>query len=88
MKEIKKAIVYIIIGASLLFLVTGTVGAQAIATYKYRQIHNFEKLSNELIDTNNVTVYKFTDGNVTCYGSYAVNPSNRQSTGTSLTCLK
>lgn len=84
----KRAIIYITIGAIALFLITGTVGAQAYATYKTKQVHSFERLTNELIDVNNVTVYKFTDDKVTCYGSYSSNPSTKVVTGTSITCLK
>lgn len=43
----------------------------ALALYKVTPLDNFEKITNTLIDNDGITVYKFKDGNVTCYGSYS-----------------
>ena len=50
-----------------------TVGA--LATYTWKANDTFVKITNQLIDTDGVTNYKFTDkvgsSTVTCYGSYS-----------------
>lgn len=57
--------------------------ASAYALYKVTPVDGFEKITNTLIDNDGVTVYKFKDGAVTCYGSYMKGNSN----ATSLSCV-
>jgi len=61
-----------------MFLATGV---SAYALFKVQPLDGFTKITNTLIDNDAVTVYKFTDGNVTCYGSYITKSS------TSLSCV-
>lgn len=76
----KKITILAILG---LMVVAST--ASAYAVYTFKPIDNFEKITNALIDTDKVTVYKFKDGDITCYGSYINNSVNR---GTSISCVK
>lgn len=58
----------------------------ALALYKVTPLDNFEKITNTLIDNDGITVYKFKDGNVTCYGSYT-KQVQYAGQGTSLSCV-
>ena len=59
--------------------------ATATAIYKSTDNDSFVRIYNMLIDTDNVVDYKFTDGKVTCYGSYS---KGSGLTSTAISCVK
>jgi len=69
-----------------------TVGA--LATYTWKANDTFVKITNQLIDTDGVTNYKFTDKvgstTVTCYGSYSKRTTNVGSItdANAISCIK
>lgn len=77
-----------IIIAILSVLFIGGVASAQIVGYKTTPNDTFEQITNSLIDQNRVTVYKFKDGNTTCYGSFSVsrNGNVQTTTATSISC--
>lgn len=78
----KNTLIAIVIG--LMFTATT---ASALALYNIVPTDNFTKITNTLIDNDGVTVYKFTDGKVTCYGSYT-KQVQYAGQGVSISCIK
>ena len=73
MKTTKTIIIVAIILA--LALIASTAGANVLTSFTYQNSSSFVRITNQLIDTDGVTNYKFTDkvgtSTVTCYGSYS-----------------
>lgn len=79
---------YIIYTAILAIALSAGVASAQIFGYKTTQNDTFEQISNMLVDVDKVVVYKFKDGNTTCYGSYAriQNGNTKSVTAPSISC--
>lgn len=83
-----------IILTSILALAFTATSVGALATYTWKANDTFVKITNQLIDTDGVTNYKFTDkigtSTITCFGSYAKRTTNSGSIVDSmaLSCIK